>query len=74
VATDKLNVYDRGGWNCNVIDCLPRWTNVTIEEDVGYGWYKISYNGKSGYVAGYYLLFGVADQAPEIESNSEITA
>lgn len=65
VATDKLNVYERGGWNCKIIDTLPRWTNVTIEQDAGYGWYKINYDGKSGYVAGYYLLFGVAEQEPE---------
>ena len=62
VATEQLNVYDGGGWNCNVIDCLPRNTNVTIDYDAGYGWYKISYDGGSGYVAGYYLLFGYADE------------
>jgi len=64
VATNNLNVYDGGGWNCNIIDCLPRNTNVTIESDAGYGWYKISYDSGSGYVAGYYLLFGIAPEEP----------
>ena len=67
VATNSLNVYSHGGSNSKVIDNLPRWTNVNIIEDAGYGWYKISYNEKSGYVAGYYLLFGVSEQQPETE-------
>lgn len=64
VATDYLNVYDKGGWNCNIIDCLPRWTSIIVEADAGYGWYKISYNGKTGYVAGYYIIFGITDRTP----------
>ena len=67
VATDNLDVYEKGGWNSSIVDCLPRWTDVTIEEDAGYGWYKISYEGGTGYVAGYYLLFGVSEHIVQSE-------
>lgn len=62
VATDSLAIYDGPGSNCIWIDSLPRWTNVIIEADAGYGWYKISYNDKTGYVAGYYLLLGSIEE------------
>ena len=74
VATDSLAVYDGPGWNCIWIDSLPRWTDVTIEKDAGYGWYKISYNGKTGYVAGYYLLFGISELSrPQTEPKPTAT-
>ena len=76
VATDSLAVFDGPSWDCIWIDSLARWTNVNIDEDAGYGWYKISYNGKTGYVAGYYLLFGSVEIAKEepIEEKIELEA
>lgn len=76
VATDSLAVFDGPSWDCIWIDSLARWTNVNIDEDAGYGWYKISYNGKTGYVAGYYLLFGSVEIAKEepIEEKIEMAA
>jgi len=44
---------------------------VTIDADAGYGWYKISYNGKTGYVAGYYLLFGKAEDVKPVEEKPQ---
>ena len=76
VATDSLAVFDGPSWDCIWIDSLARWTNVNIDEDAGYGWYKISYGDKSGYVAGYYLLFGSVEIAKEepVEIKQEIAA
>lgn len=73
VATDNLNVYQKGGSNSSIVGRLPRWTNVTIEEDAGYGWYKISYAGGAGYVAGYYLLFGVSEHTVQSEQPNSTT-
>lgn len=58
VAVDNLAVYSGIGQNYSIIEYLPRWTDVDIKSDAGYGWYEIKYNGKTGYVAGYCLLFG----------------
>lgn len=61
VATDDLNLREGGGLNFNVIDCLPRGAKVTVNFDAGYGWYQVTYNGQTGYLAGYYLLLGDFD-------------
>lgn len=58
VATDDLNLRSGASLNDNVIDCLPRGAVVTVNFDAGYGWYQVTYNGKTGYMAGYYLLLG----------------
>jgi cell wall-associated NlpC family hydrolase len=61
VATDGLNMRDGGSLSANVIDTLPRGAVVTVNFDAGYGWYQVTYNGKTGYMAGYYLLMGVGE-------------
>ena len=63
VATDDLNLREGGSLDYNVIDCLPRGAKVTVNFDAGYGWYQVTYNGQTGYIAGYYLLLG--DTGPE---------
>lgn len=58
VATDDLNLREGASLDYNVIDCLPRGAKVIINFDAGYGWYQVTYNGQTGYMAGYYLLLG----------------
>jgi len=58
VATDDLNMREGASLDYNVIDCLPRGAKVIINFDAGYGWYQVTYNGQTGYMAGYYLLLG----------------
>jgi len=57
VATDNLNLREGGSLDYNVIDAAPRGAIVTVNFDAGYGWYQVTYNGRTGYMAGYYLLF-----------------
>ena len=53
----EVNLRDSGSFNSNVIDAAPQGATVYVLGDAGYGWYKVSYNGKTGYMASYYLLF-----------------
>ena len=57
VATDGLNLREGASLDYNVIDTAPRGARVTVNFDAGYGWYQVTYNGQTGYMAGYYLLF-----------------
>ena len=61
VATDDLNLREGASLDYNVIDCLPRGAKVIINFDAGYGWYQVTYNGQTGYMAGYYLLLGALE-------------
>ena len=52
----EVNLRDSGGFDGNVIDAAPQGATVYVLGDAGYGWYKVSYNGKTGYVSVDYLL------------------
>ena len=47
----EVNLRDSGSFNSNVIDAAPQGATVYVLGDAGYGWYKVSYNGKTGYMA-----------------------
>ncbi|MDI3528973.1 MAG: lactocepin [Thermoanaerobacter sp.] len=49
-----LNVREGASTSTKVIGVLPRGTVVTLLEEVN-GWYKINYNGKTGYIYGVYV-------------------
>ena len=69
VATPgELNLRDSGSFNSNVIDAAPQGATVYVLGDAGYGWYKVSYNGKTGYMASYYLLFNEIPSAENVDS------
>ncbi|WP_179134081.1 N-acetylmuramoyl-L-alanine amidase [Halobacillus massiliensis] len=55
VNADSLNVRSSPNLDAPVIGSLAKGTIVSVEEEK-YGWSKIDYNGKSGWVAGYYLV------------------
>ena len=74
VATPgELNLRDSGSFNSNVIDAAPQGATVYVLGDAGYGWYKVSYNGKTGYMASYYLLFNEIPSAENVDSVPEKT-
>ena len=64
----EVNLRDSGSFNSNVIDAAPQGATVYVLGDAGYGWYKVSYNGKTGYMASYYLLFNEVPSAEYIGS------
>ena len=53
----EVNLRDSGSFNSNVIDAAPQGATVYVLGDAGYGWYKVSYNGKTGYMMAKYLKF-----------------
>lgn len=72
VATPgELNLRDSGSFDSNVIDAAPQGATVYVLGDAGYGWYKVSYNGKTGYMASYYLLFNEIPSAENVDSVPE---
>ncbi len=74
VATDALNMREGASLDYNVIDAAPRGAHVTVNFDAGYGWYQVTYNGKTGYMAGYYLLFEEPSAEPEVNHAVEVAA
>jgi len=54
VDTYALNVRSGASTGTSVIGCLVRNTKITITGKSG-DWYKISYNGRTGYVCGRYV-------------------
>lgn len=54
-SKEGLNVRSGPGTNYSVLIAIPNGTTVTVLEKDG-GWYKISYNGQTGYVSGDYLI------------------
>lgn len=68
VATPgEVNVREDASLNGNVIDAAPQGATVYVLGDAGYGWYKVSYNGKTGYMASYYLLFSEDPSAENVD-------
>ena len=67
----EVNLRDSGGFDGNVIDAAPQGAIVYVLGDAGYGWYKVSYNGKTGYMASYYLLFNEIPSPENVDSVPE---
>ena len=54
-SKEGLNVRSGPGVDYGILFALPDKTTVTVIEKDG-GWYKISYEGKTGYASGDYLV------------------
>lgn len=55
VTGDELRLREQPGTDANVLDTLAAGTKVVVLEDAADGWYKISWQGKTGYVSANYL-------------------
>ena len=55
-TTTAVNFRTGAGTNYSIISTLPSGTPVVVESK-GSGWYKVVYNGTSGYVSSDYLTF-----------------
>lgn len=54
-VTANLNVRAGSGTNYKILGTLKKETQITTTGKTSNGWYKLSYNGKVGYVSGKYL-------------------
>ncbi|ASJ54758.1 N-acetylmuramoyl-L-alanine amidase [Brevibacillus formosus] len=67
VVASSLNVRSEPALNASVVATVPNGAVVTITDEA-YGWAKIRYNQKVGWVAGYYLQKGAVTRAASASS------
>ncbi|GED59008.1 hypothetical protein BFO01nite_31400 [Brevibacillus formosus] len=67
VVATSLNVRSEPALNASIVATLPQGAVVTITDEA-YGWAKIKYNQKVGWVAGYYLQKGAVTSAGSASS------
>ena len=51
-----------------IITAIPYMTNVSVSA-VQNGWYKVSYNGMTGWIDGSYVTAGIANQGSSVNNN-----
>ena len=54
-TTAYLNLREGAGTDTAVLLVIPQGAKVTIEEKTSDAWYKVRYNGKTGYVSTDYI-------------------
>ncbi len=56
-TTTAVNLRTGAGTDNAIIATVGQGTNLIVEADTGSGWYKVSYDGESGYMSADYLSF-----------------
>ena len=63
VTADSLRLRSGASTSSSTITQAPKGAQVTVEEDAGGGWYKVTYGDKAGYMSGEWLQVTLADGA-----------
>ena len=61
VTADSLRLRSAAGTDSDTIVMAPKGTEVTVEEDAGNGWYKVTYGENTGYMSGEWLRVTLED-------------
>ena len=61
VTADSLRLRSGADTGSGTIAQAPKGAEVTVEEDAGNGWYKVTYNGKTGFMSGDWLTVSLDD-------------
>lgn len=61
VTADSLRLRSGAGTDTSTITMAPKGSSVTVEEDAGGGWYKVTYGGSVGYMSGEWLKIALED-------------
>lgn len=61
VTADSLRMRSGAGTDSPVVAQAPKGAQVSVEEDTGNGWYKVTYAGKTGYMSGEWLTVSLTD-------------
>lgn len=67
VTADSLRLRSEASTSSSTLAQAPKGATVTVEEDAGNGWYKVTYGGETGYMSGEWLSVvpaGPAADAP----------
>ena len=55
VTTENLNLRVKASTSSKIITTIPKGQTIEIVEKLNSGWYKVNYNGKTGYVSSKYV-------------------
>ncbi|MGM9987325.1 MAG: N-acetylmuramoyl-L-alanine amidase, partial [Bacillaceae bacterium] len=72
VNTDVLNVRDKAGTHGKQIGQVKQGTSLNVLGKESNGWYKINYEGKTGYVSGEYVTVKNAGSSSTPPTSSEV--
>lgn len=61
VTADSLRLRSEANTGSATMTKAPKGATVTVEEDVGNGWYKVTYGNQTGYMSGDWLTVSLAD-------------
>ena len=61
VTADSLRLRSEANTTSSTIVQAPKGSTVTVEEDAGNGWYKVTYNSKQGYMSAQWLTVSLDD-------------
>lgn len=70
VTGSDVNMRYGPGTGYDVVECLPRGTEVTVIDRSNSSWYAISYNGQDGYMSSRYLSLEEEEAAEITESTT----
>ena len=61
VTADSLRLRSEANTSSSTISQAPKGAEVSVEEDAGNGWYKVTYDGKTGYMSADWLTVSLTD-------------
>lgn len=59
VTADSLRLRSEASTGASTLAQASKGSTVTVEEDAGNGWYKVTYGGKTGYMSGEWLTISL---------------
>lgn len=61
VTADSLRLRSEANTSSSTVAMAPKGSQVTVEEDAGSGWYKVTYGELAGYMSGEWLTVTLED-------------
>ena len=61
VTADSLRLRSEAGTDSETLAMAPKGAEVTVEADMGSGWYQVTYDEKVGYMSGEWLKITLTD-------------
>lgn len=74
-VTEPLRLRSQANTSSATLAVAPAGTSVSVEENVGNGWYKVTYGSKTGYMSGQYLsvtLNNAARSVPAAQAETPV--